>query len=118
MKIFFNTFLILNTLIETMAGTAQIIRPGGIPDAGQGDQWSMHYGFAALAIASASLWLWRYRTNLNTVTAVLGILCTFHAGICFSLIMAGDQQAGVVIHSVFAVAFIFLFSQRTKWCSE
>jgi hypothetical protein len=52
------------------------------------------------------------------VTAVLGILCTFHAGICFSLIMAGDQQAGVVIHSVFAVAFIFLFSQRTKWCSE
>jgi len=77
----------------------------------------MHYGFAALAMASASLWIWPHRSNLRVVTAVLGILLTFHTGLLISLTLAGDQQGGVVIHAVMSVLCLVLFTQRTKWCT-
>jgi hypothetical protein len=117
MKHVFTTLLVLNFLTETLAAVALIGGPEGVVAAGQGGMWSMHYGFAALAIASVSLWSWRERSNGRVVTVVLGILLTFHTGLLVSLVLAGDQQAGVVIHAVLATLSIFLFLQRSKWCA-
>ena len=117
MKTLFTVVLVLNFLTETLAATTLIGGPEGFVAAGRGGMWSMHYGFAALAIASASLWIWPYRTNRPVVTAVLGVLMTFHTGLLISLSLAGDQQAGVVIHAVMSVLCIVLFTQRSKWCT-
>lgn len=120
MKIAFTTFLVLNLLTELLAATSLIGGPMGIAAAGHtpGGGWAMHYGFAVIAIASALFWLWPYRSNLSAVTAVLGILLTFHICLFISLSIAGDQQAGMIIHAVLAVFSVVLFSQRKKWCSE
>lgn len=118
MKIFFTVFLVLHTLTELMAAVSLIGGPEGISAAGLGGQWSMHYGFAALALASASLWVWPYRSNRAAVTAVLGVLMIFHIGILVSLTAAGDQQVGMVLHSVLAVLAVVLFSLRSKWCDQ
>lgn len=116
MQKLFIALLVLNFLTEAMAAVMLITGPGGLSAAGSGEQWSMHYGFAALAIGSAALWVWPFRNNLNAVTAVLGVLMTFHTGLLVSLVVAGDQMAGVVIHAVLAVLCIVLFTQRRSWC--
>lgn len=117
MKVAFAVFLVLHFLTETMAAVSLIGGPQGVMAAGTGNQWSMHYGFAALALASASLWLWRSRHVLAAVTPVLGVLMIFHCGVLTSLILAGDQQVGVVLHSILAVFAIVLFIQRGRWCA-
>ena len=116
MKILFNVVLILSFLFEAYASASLIAGPEGFAAAGSGNQWSMHYGFAALAIASISLWVWPYRTNLPLVTFALGVLFTFHTGLSISLYLAGDQQAGMIIHSVLSVLCLVLLTQRSKWC--
>lgn len=116
MKTLFITLLVLHFLTEALAATTLIGGPGGIAAAGSGGMWSMHYGFAALAFASASLWIWPYRTNLSAVTAVLGVLLTFHTGLLLSLTLAGDQMVGVILHAILATLCIVLFTQRRKWC--
>ncbi len=116
MKILFNIVLVLSFLTEALASVSLIGGPEGITAAGLGNQWSMHYGFAALAIASMSLWAWPYRTTLPVVTFTLGVLFTFHTGLSISLTLAGDQQAGMVIHSVLAILCLILMVQRSKWC--
>ncbi len=55
MKIALIVALVFNFLLETLAAVSLIAGPGGLGDAGQGGQWSMHYGFAALAIASSTI---------------------------------------------------------------
>ena len=116
MKILFNVVLVLSFLFEGLAAVSLITGPEGVTAAGLGDQWSMHYGFAALAIASMSLWAWPYRTNLPVVTFALGVLFIFHTGLSISLTLAGDQQAGMIGHSVLSVLCLVLLTQRTKWC--
>lgn len=118
MKILFTVFLVLHSLTELMAAGSLIGGPEGISAAGLGGQWSMHYGFAALALASASLWVWPYRSNRAAVTAVLGVLMIFHIGLLISLTTAGDQQVGMVLHAVLAVLAVILFSLRSKWCDQ
>lgn len=118
MKILFIVLLVLNLLTEALAAVSLIGGPDGIAAAGRGGQWSMHYGFAVIAIASALFWVWPHRSNMKVVTVVLGMLTTFHCGLFVSLTVAGDQQAGMVIHAVLAVLCIFLFTQRSKWCNE
>ena len=56
MKILFNIVLVLSFLFEALASVSLIGGPEGISAPGLGNQWSMHYGFAALAIASMSLY--------------------------------------------------------------
>ena len=116
MRILFIITLVLNFLVETLAATSLIGGPEGITAVGLGGQWSMHYGFAALAIASASVWIWPSRHNLEAVTPVLGILLTFHLGLLLSLTVAGDQMAGVIMHSVLVFLIVLLFVRRKKWC--
>ena len=118
MKVLFIIVLVLNLLTEAMASTALIGGPEGVVAFGKGGMWSMHYGFAALAIATASFWIWPYRNNVKAVTAILGVLLTFHSGLFLSLAVAGDQMPGMVIHAVLAALCIFLFTQRSKWCTE
>ncbi len=117
MRILFVVLLILHLLMETMAAVALIGGPEGISAAGQGAQWSMHYGFAALALASVSLWVWPRRDDLAAVTVALGLLLTFHAGLTLSLAVAGDQAGGMIGHAVLAVISLVLITQRTKVCA-
>jgi hypothetical protein len=118
MRILFIVVLVLNLLTESLAATTLIGGPDGIAAAGKGGMWSMHYGFAALAMASVSLWIWPNRRNLKAVTAVLGVLSTFHTGLFISLTLAGDQQVGQIIHGVMAVLCIVLFTLRAQWCKN
>ncbi|MFK7914008.1 MAG: hypothetical protein AB8B93_08845 [Pseudomonadales bacterium] len=118
MKIAFTVFLVLNFLVEALAAATLISGPMGLgaTEAVPGGMWAMHYGFAVIAIASALIWLWPYRDNRAAVTAVLGMLMTFHCVLLASLLMEGVQQAGIVIHSVMAVLAIVLFALRSRWC--
>ena len=63
MKILLMVTLVLHLLMELMAAVALIGGPEGVGNAGAGNMWSMHYGFAALAIASISVWVWPKRTD-------------------------------------------------------
>jgi len=112
MKIVFITLLILNFLGEALASLSLINGPEGLSAAGTGGQWSMHYGFAVISIASISIWLWLQRQNLPTVTALLGVLSTFHISVLLSLAIAGDQMGGVVIHAVLSVLSITCLLRR------
>ncbi|MEQ9452475.1 MAG: hypothetical protein RJQ07_12905 [Pseudomonadales bacterium] len=114
MRHVFTALLVLSCLTELMAAATLIGGPDGLAAAGRGGQWSMHYGFAALAIASLSIWAWPQRQVLAAVTLALGVLATFHIGLAISLAAAGDQQAGLVIHSVLAVLAVLLLTQRGK----
>lgn len=116
MKTLFSIVLIASLLFETLAAVTLLSGPEGIAAAGKGGMWSMHYGFAAIAIASASLWVWPYRSNMKAVTAILGVLMIFHTSLFISLLLTGDQQAGMVIHACLSVLCIGLFTQRAKWC--
>jgi len=116
MKILLSAVLILSFLAEALAAVTLITGPEGVTAPGLGNQWSMHYGFAALAIASISLWTWPYRTNMPVVTFALGVLLTFHTGLSISLNLAGDQQAGMIVHTVLSVLCLVLITQRSKWC--
>ncbi len=118
MQLLFVIVLILNLLVEGFAAFSLISGPEGISAAGMGNQWSMHYGFAVIAIASASLWVWPSRTDHRAVTAVLGVLLVFHSAVFVSLLTAGDQQAGMIIHAVLASLCLLLFTQRSRWCAR
>lgn len=126
MKILFTTFLVLNLLAETLAATSLIGAENGLAAAlnGAGSApggtglWSMHYGFAVISIASAIAWVWPHRESRKVVTAVLGMLMTFHLAVLISLSAEGTQSAGIVIHSVLAVMAVGLFVLRGRWCTE
>lgn len=104
--------LVLNLLVETLAGTTLIAGPDGIAAAGRGGLWSMHYGFAALAVASISIWGFVYRAEQAVRHAVQGVLLVFHTGIAISLTLAGDQAAGQIIHIVLATLCLLVVAQR------
>ncbi len=114
MKVLLIAALVANLLLETMAALSLIGGPGGLSAAGTGGQWSMHYGFAALAIASVSVWTWFQRSQAAALTVALGTLLVFHSGLAVSLAAAGDQQGGMVAHIVLAVLFAVLFAGRSK----
>jgi hypothetical protein len=119
MRTLFILVLILNLITEALAATALIGGIlGGSAEAQIQGTWAMHYGFAVIAIASALFWVWPYRDQLEAVTAVLGVLVTFHCSVFVSLAIAGDQPVGVVIHAILATLCIVLFTQRSRWCSS
>ena len=118
MRILLMVALVLHLLMELMAAAALIGGPEGITNAGAGNMWSMHYGFAALAIASISVWVWPRRSDLGVVTLTLCILLVFHYGLVLSLFLAGDQMGGMIGHAVLAVLFTILFVGRRQACGE
>jgi hypothetical protein len=52
------------------------------------------------------------------VSVALGILLTFHSGLCVSLALAGDQAAGMVVHALLAVLCAVLFFRRASLCDD
>lgn len=114
MPVAYNVLLILSFLTETLAAVSLIGGTNGLSAAGQGEMWSMHYGFAALAIASSSLWAWPQRRSLPAVNVMLGMLSVFHTGLAISLLAAGDQQVGLVLHTILALLALGLVTQRSK----
>ncbi len=113
-KVTFITLLVLNFLGEALASTSLILGPNGISQAGAGEMWSMHYGFAALSIASISIWAWFQRRSFEALTVALGTLLVFHAGLTISLYLAGDQQGGMILHSVLTLLSGIAFANRGK----
>ncbi len=107
--------LAANFFFEALAATALIGGPTGLRgEAVATGRWSMHYGFAVIAIASASAWLWPRRRELAALTPVLGILTTFHAAVATSLLLAGEQREGSIVHVVLALVFLALFVRRDR----
>ena len=116
MKHLLTLALVLNGLLEALAAATLIGGPTGLGTAGTPATgwWAMHYGFAVIAIASAGVWLWPRRRELAALTAVLGVLATFHGAVLTSLVLAGDQPQGVVAHAVLFALFVVLLVQRAK----
>lgn len=106
--------LVLTAAFELLAAVSLVGGPGGIQAAGSGDQWSMHYGFAALVMASVPVWAWRNRFLPAVATQTLGILMMFHLLLMISLSLAGDQPAGMVIHGVLGSLCVALFALRSR----
>lgn len=118
MRFGYAALLVLSGLTELFAAATLIGGPEGLAAAGEGQLWSMHYGFAALAIASCSAWAWPLRQDLAAVTVVLGILSVFHFGLAVSLAVAGDQPQGMIIHGVLAMLSLVLVTSRDKIVGE
>ncbi|MDA1073598.1 MAG: hypothetical protein O3A63_02390 [Proteobacteria bacterium] len=118
MKIVLGVALIASALTEFLAAAALIGGPAGIQAAGMGELWSMHYGFAVLAIASISIWIWPHRYDRKTVTPALLTLMVFHIGLCLSLMLAGDQAVGMIIHGILALLFITLLVKRASFTAQ
>ncbi len=114
-KILLSVTLVLSALTVLLAAVTLIGGPTGIQAAGAGEMWSMHYGFAALAIASCSIWIWPHRSDLQAVTPILLTLLVFHAGVCLSLVLAGDQPVGAVIHATLTLLLIVLVFRRKSF---
>ena len=114
MKIIWNIVIVLSGLTELLAAASLIGGPEGIAAAGSGGQWSMHYGFAALAIASLSVWIWPKRAQADAIAVALGVFITFHTGLLISLTLAGDQPVGMVLHGILAVLSIVVFFRRQQ----
>lgn len=114
MKALLIVLLSLNFLAESLAAVTLITGPEGIAAAGSGGQWSMHYGFAVIAIISISVWAWVQRREPAALTALLGVLVVFHASVFVSLLLAGDQPAGVLIHAVVGSLSIGAFVLRKR----
>ena len=112
MAMLWNVVIVLSALTEIMAAVTLIGGPEGVANAGAGNMWSMHYGFAALAIASLSLWIWPRRKNADANAVALGVLITFHTGLFISLALAGDQAVGMVLHGILAALSMVVFARR------
>lgn len=119
MKNFFTGVLILNLLIEGMAALTLIGAPQTLFAEGQvvAAMWARNYGFAALAVGSTVFWMWPHRDAYKVVSAVLGILLTFHISIFVALATSGEPQIGTIIHAVMSVLCVFLYTQRARWCT-
>ena len=120
MRVFFISFLVLNLLLECVAAIFLIGGPAGAfldvhPENGN---WVMNYGFAAIAIASAIFWVWPGRDNILAVGSVLGILFTFHTLLFVSFAIQGNQMAYMIVHGAMAALAAFLYSQRSRWCTN
>jgi hypothetical protein len=114
MSVLLAVALVMNLAIEAMAATTLIGGARGLAAPPGTDRWQMHYGFAVIAIASAGAWLWPRRREQAALTSVLGMLTTFHVSLLTSLLIAGDQRQGAVLHGILALLFALLFAQRRK----
>ena len=120
MKIFFTVVLILNLVIEAFAAFVLIGSPETMFPEGQvaAVMWARNYGFAALAVGTTVFWIWPHREDFNVVGTVLGILLTFQIAISVALGISGAMMGGMILHSIMAVLCIFLYTQRSKWCTK
>ena len=78
--------------------------------------WAWNYAFVALAVGSAVFWAWPHRESFAATGAVLGLLFSFHLAIAVALAIADKLFVDVVLHGVFALVCLYLFSQRSRWC--
>jgi hypothetical protein len=118
MKKVFTGMLMLNLLVEAVAASFLIGSPDTLFPEGPaaGITWARNYGFAALAMGSTIFWIWPFRDNYSTVSAVLGIMMTFHTGVTISLALSTTQMGPAFLHGFMAVFTISLYTMRSKWC--
>jgi len=120
MKKLYTAILIANLVIECVGVAVLFTAPAFLVDAENASalMWSRNYGFVALAVGSAVFWAWPYRDNFAATGVVLGIIASFHMAIAVAFAVADELFVDVVLHGVFAVICLFLFTQRSKWCVE
>ena len=118
MKKLYTAVLIANLLIEGAGASVLFAMPDMLVDTGNPSAmlWAWNYGFVALAVGSTVFWTWPHRDSFAAAGAVLGILFSFHLAIAVALVIADELFADVVLHGLFAVLCLYLFTQRSKWC--
>ncbi|MFN3233673.1 MAG: hypothetical protein ACE363_16155 [Alphaproteobacteria bacterium] len=118
MKMLYSAALIANLLIEAVGAGVLLAMPDLIVDTSNASAvlWSWNYAFVALAIGSAVFWAWPHRESYGATGAVLGILASFHLAIAVALGIANTLFVDVVLHGVFTVLCLFLFTRRRLWC--
>jgi len=116
----YSAVLVANLLIETVGALALFALPDFLVDAENESAvlWAWNYGFVALAVGSAVFWAWPHRESHAATGVVLGILFSFHLAIAVALVIADELFVDVVLHGVFAVFCLYLYTQRSKWCSS
>ena len=118
MKKLYSAVLIANLLIEGVGASALFAAPDFLVDASNESAmlWAWNYAFVALAVGSAVFWAWPHRDSFTAAGAVLGILFSFHLAIAMALAIADELFVDVVLHGVFALLCLYLFTQRLRWC--
>ncbi|MEN3976321.1 hypothetical protein [Emcibacter sp. SYSU 3D8] len=118
MKKLYSAILVANLMIEGVGASVLFAAPQILVDTGNSSAmlWAWNYGFVALAVGSAVFWTWSHRDSFAAAGAVLGILFSFHLAIAVALTIADTLFADVVVHGVFAVLCLYLYTQRPKWC--
>ena len=120
MKKLYSAILIANLLIEGVGAFVLFAVPEFLVDVGNASAvlWAWNYGFVALAVGSAVFWTWPHRDSFVAAGAVLGILFSFHLAIAAALAIADELFVDVVLHGVFAVLCLYLYTQRLRWCRD
>ncbi len=118
MKKLYSGVLIANLLIESVGASALFAAPEFLVDTDNASAmlWAWNYGFVALAVGSAVFWTWPHRESYTAAGAVLGILFSFYLAIAVALAIADELFVDVVLHGVFALVCLYLFTQRLRWC--
>ena len=116
----FSAVLVANLLIEGVGAFPLFAMPEFLVDAGNANAvlWAWNYGFVALAVGSAVFWTWPHRDSFTAAGAVLGILFSFHLAIAVALAIADELFVDVVLHGVFAVLCLYLYTRRLSWCRD
>ncbi len=116
-------FLLLNLVFEGWIAVVLISAPFRLADFNaMAQQWSVHYGFAALAMATAVFWALRFGASETGLAALLGILTCFHLGLTVSsaliFVQAEAVQATglfpVITHGLLLAGCIFFYLNADK----
>ena len=120
MKKVYSAVLIANLLIESVGASALFAAPEFLVDTDNASAmlWAWNYAFVALAVGSAVFWTWPHRDSFTAAGAVLGILFSFHLAIAVALAIADELFVDVVLHGLFALLCLYLFTQRMRWCQN
>ena len=118
MKKFYTTILIANLVIESIGAGALFMAPWFLVDASNASAllWSWNYGFVALAVGGTVFWAWPHRDDFAASGVVLGVLFSFHLAISVALAIVNELFIDIVLHGVFAMLCLYLYTQRSRWC--
>jgi len=113
-------FLLLNAILEILAGIVMFLAPSNLPGykdaSAQTTGWVSMYGAAALAVGFFALLTWRSYPNADLVYTCILTLIIFHAGVmtaAFKGYRSGmkDMMPVAILHGVIAIATLFFYTQ-------
>ena len=114
-------FILLNGIIEILAGVILFLFPRKLPGAEQvtpvGTTFTSMYGAAALAVGFFAIQVWRSYPNADLVNTLLLTLIIFHAGVmtaAFKGYRSGvkEMMGTAILHGILAVGALYFFVGR------